>query len=239
MSLNVLKVNSSPPNAIVSFNCFLMHSLGCNIAAKQTLCCIRFISIILEYLMLFLSLCVCVCIHDRLLLFFFYRCILMSTAVETVMCESLIKRLEVRSHSLPSDQEGDVGADGSEPWHLNQQTGRGTLPSPDSFVNRLSQYLLICVQLVGPPLSCQHTEGDVCSHVWPLAAVSASLSLGELTLTITAISTVVFMYFLKYFFILTILSVHSLQHWIEKMHLSIKRHQPGLTEVIHSCEEIQ
>lgn len=116
MSLNVLKVNSSPPNAIVSFNCFLMHSLGCNIAAKQTLCCIRFISIILEYLMLFLSLCVCVCIHDRLLLFFFYRCILMSTAVETVMCESLIKRLEVRSHSLPSDQEGDVGADGSEPW---------------------------------------------------------------------------------------------------------------------------
>lgn len=23
------------------------------------------------------------------------------------------------------------------------------------------------------------------------------------------------------------------------MHLSIKRHQPGLTEVIHSCEEIQ
>lgn len=82
------------------------------------------------------------------------------------------------THSLPSDQGGDMRC---EVWHQQEWTvtpkstaRRRTLP-PNSFVNRLSQYGLICVQLLSLLSTRQHTEDSVWLDVWPLTALSVRL----------------------------------------------------------------
>lgn len=53
-------------------------------------------------------------------------------------------------------------------------TRRRTLP-PNSFVNRLSQYGLICVQLGSLLSSRRHTEDSIWLDVWPLIALFVRL----------------------------------------------------------------
>lgn len=50
-----------------------------------------------------------------------------------------------------------VGTAGNELWHLNQQLAEGLCPS-NSFVNRLSQYAMICVQLLRLLSPRRHTR---------------------------------------------------------------------------------
>lgn len=122
------------------------------------------------------------------------------------------------THSLPSDQGGDMRC---EVWHQQEWTvtpkstaRRRTLP-PNSFVNRLSQYGLICVQLLSLLSTRQHTEDSVWLDVWPLTALSVRL-LGKCIKHRG--ETIFFSVFIFFFFVsLLPVTVKPTSHLFERM----------------------